>query len=261
MRRHVAVAAAIVATLWAATAVAAEHLSGIVLMAPSAGEIVIHHDPFGGMPAMTMTYRVPAQTRLQPGDRISADVDRSSEPWSLRGIHVLGSQSETSAVPEPAIVRVGDRVPDALFIDQHARPLSLRTLRGVPFAITFIYTRCTDRTMCPLVSAKFRVLQQRLTVPAALVEISLDPAYDRPPILARYAAAFGADAARWHLLTGEPRTVLDFAARFGILEEARGPVKIVHSERLAIVDRNGRIARFIDNAAWSPNDVLRALER
>jgi cytochrome oxidase Cu insertion factor (SCO1/SenC/PrrC family) len=134
-------------------------------------------------------------------------------------------------------------------------------LRGAPFAVSFIYTRCTDGKMCPLVSAKFRLLQKQLTTPAALVEISLDPAYDRPPVLARYGASFGADAARWHLLTGDPRTVLDLAARFGILEEAAGPVKIVHSERLAIVDANGRIERFFDDAAWSPDTVLAALRR
>jgi cytochrome oxidase Cu insertion factor (SCO1/SenC/PrrC family) len=78
---------------------------------------------------------------------------------------------------------------------------------------------------------------------------------------AAYAAAFGADAARWHLLTGDPKTVLDLAARFGILEQAAGPVQIVHSERLAIVGSDGRIVRFFDDAAWTTHDVLAALRQ
>jgi cytochrome oxidase Cu insertion factor (SCO1/SenC/PrrC family)/Cu/Ag efflux protein CusF len=259
MRRFIAPAAAVVAAMWTVPAAASEHITGIVLMAPAAGEIVMHHDPLGGMPAMTMTFRIPARKRFEPGDRISAEVDRSSDPWSLARIEVVSRESSVSAVPEPPILRVGDRVPDAPFIDQQNRPVSLRALH-IPFAITFIYTRCADAKMCPLVSAKFRFLQQHLTAPAALIEVSLDPAYDRPPILARYGAAYGADAARWQLLTGEPKTVLDLAARFGILENAAGPVAIVHSERLAIVDRDGRIARFFDNAAWSPNTILDALK-
>jgi protein SCO1/2 len=261
MRRFGVVAALIAVVLSTAAAEASEHLTGIVLMTPAAGEVILHHSPFGGMPAMTMTFRVPTKTRLNPGDRISAEVDRSSEPWSLARIETQAGQSDAAAPPAPAVARVGDLVPDAAFIDQNGRSMSLRELRATPLAISFIYTRCRDGKMCPLVSAKFRLLQHELKGRAALVEVSLDPAYDRPPILARYGAAFGADPTRWHLLTGDPKTVLDVAARFGILEQAAGPVQIVHSERLAIVGVNGRIERFFDDAAWSSNDVLAALQR
>jgi protein SCO1/2 len=148
----------------------------------------------------------------------------------------------------------------ANFVDQTGRRFSLAALRGAPYALTFMYTRCVDPTMCPLVSAKLRRIQGLTKKPIELVEISLDPAYDQPPVLARYAATYGADPARWHVLTGDPRAVLDFAARFGILEHSAGPVTIVHSERLAIVDRAGRIRRLYDNAAWSPSDVAHALQ-
>jgi protein SCO1/2 len=259
IRRLSAVGAALGALLWAATAGASEHLTGIVLMTPSAGVAVIHHAPFDGMPAMTMTFRVPARARLNPGDRIAADVDRSSEPWSLARIETQAEQSPAPPPPAPVLARIGDVVPDAAFVDQRGRSTTLRALRGAPLAVSFIYTRCRDAKMCPLVSGKFRLLQTRLKTRASLVEISLDPAYDRPPILARYGAVFGADASRWHLLTGEPKAVLDLAARFGILEEAAGPVQIVHSERLAIIGADGRIRRFFDDAAWSPHDVLAAL--
>jgi cytochrome oxidase Cu insertion factor (SCO1/SenC/PrrC family) len=94
---------------------------------------------------------------------------------------------------------------------------------------------------------------------AALVEVSLDPAYDRPPVLARYGKLFGADPTRWHLFTGDPRTVLDFAARFRILERSAGPDTILHTERLAIVDASGRITGFFDDASWHASDVATAL--
>jgi protein SCO1/2 len=239
---------------------AGDRLSGVVLMAPAAGTVVVHHAPFGGMPAMTMTYRVPTQVQLHPGDRISADVDRSSEPWSLEHIRVLGSETAAHRAAEPAFLKPGDIIPSQTFIDQRGRAVTLQSLRGKPYALTFVYTRCADPTMCPLISAKFRSIQHRIAEPADLVEISLDPAYDRPPTLARYAASFGADETRWRLLTGDPRQVLDFAARFGILEHSAGPVTIVHSERLAIVDARGRIVKLFDNAGWSPSDVLSALQ-
>lgn len=242
-------------------AAAAEHLTGVVLMTPSAGTIVMHHAPFAGMPAMTMTFGVPQAPALHPGDRISAAVDRSREPWRLLHVRIAGSELPVARPPAAPFLQRGDRIPSIAFVDQTGRRFSLTSLTGSPYALTFVYTRCVDGTLCPLVSAKYRELQNQTRGPIGLVEISLDPAYDRPPVLERYAAGFGADGARWHLLTGDPRSVLDFAARFGILEHSAGPLTIVHSERLAIVGRDGRIAHFIDNAAWSPGDVARELER
>jgi cytochrome oxidase Cu insertion factor (SCO1/SenC/PrrC family) len=63
------------------------------------------------------------------------------------------------------------------------------------------------------------------------------------------------------MFTGDPRTVLDFAARFGILEHSAGPTTIVHSERLAIVDATGRITQLIDNANWQPALIIGALAK
>lgn len=231
-------------------------LSGIVLMMQSPTTIIVHHEPFAKMPAMSMTFRIPAGTVVQPGEHITANVDLSTEPWSLSAIHVVGAAPNVANFRPPDVLHVGDRVPDIPFVDERGRPATLATLCGRPYALTFIYTRCQDPNMCPFVSAKLHQVQtQTARTRVALVEVSLDPAYDRPPVLARYGAAFGEDPARWQLLTGDPRTVLDFAARFGILERSAGPQTIVHTERLAIVDSQGRIMRFIDNATWNPHAI------
>ncbi len=241
-----------------APADARDHVTGIVLMQSSPTALIVHHEPFAGMPAMTMTFRVPAGTIAQPGDHISGDVDRSTDPWTLSSVTV------GHAPPAPsrgiAFLGIGDAVPAGAFVDQRGRHVSLGALRGRPYVLTFMYTRCQDPSMCPLVSAKMHRLQT-LTAGTrdALVEISLDPAYDQPPVLARYGATFEADPARWHLLTGEPKPVLDFAARFRILERSAGPRTIVHTERLAVVDPRGHITRLYDDARWQPEEIRRAL--
>jgi protein SCO1/2 len=255
-----ALAAAVPLFFTARPAGAADHLRGIVLSVTGTTAIV-HHDPFAGMPAMTMSFRLPNGTVVHSGDAIAADVDRSSDPWSLSDVRVTRAGGAV-AVHLPAFVRAGDRVPDIALVDQRGRPFRLSSLRGTPYALTFAYTRCADPSMCPLVSAKFERIQRGSAHDhIALVEISLDPAYDRPPVLARYGAMFGADPARWHLATGDPQTVLDFAARFGILERSAGPVTIVHTERLAIVGADGTIERLDDGAGWQPDAVIQALRR
>jgi cytochrome oxidase Cu insertion factor (SCO1/SenC/PrrC family) len=245
----------------AAPADARDRLTGIVLMTPSATTIVLHHEPFAGMPAMSMSFSVPPGTIVHPGDRIAADVDTTTEPWKLSAIR-LTSAAIVQHSTLPNFLNTGDAVPDLAVVDQRGRHETLAALHGRPYALTFIYTRCRDPRMCPFVSAKLHQVQTRTAgTRVALVEVSLDPAYDRPPVLARYGATFGADPARWDLFTGDPKTVLDFAARFRILERSAGPDTIVHTERLAIVDADGRITRLIDDAAWQPSDVAGALEQ
>src|SRR6202044_3336287 len=79
---------AVLVALAGSVADARDHLTGIVLMAPSATTVMVHHEAFAGMPAMTMDFSIPAGTVVHPGDHIAADVDRSTEPWSLSEVHV-----------------------------------------------------------------------------------------------------------------------------------------------------------------------------
>jgi cytochrome oxidase Cu insertion factor (SCO1/SenC/PrrC family) len=69
------------------------------------------------------------------------------------------------------------------------------------------------------------------------VSLTCDPDNDTPDALARYAARFGADPARWKFLTGDMRTITKVG-----LETFRLPVEVgVHSERGVVFDRQGRL--------------------
>ncbi|MFN2461714.1 MAG: hypothetical protein ABR591_13700, partial [Candidatus Velthaea sp.] len=71
---------------------------------------------------------------------------------------------------------------------------------------------------------------------------------------------FGADAKRWTLGTGDTTTVLDFDARFGIDPFADPRVGFIHTERTVLIDRNGKIVDFIDQAGWTAADVAARLQ-
>ncbi len=174
----------------------------------------------------------------------------------------------TMAMPTPRprpyvpVLREGDAVPAAALVDQRGRPFSFATTGGRTTIVSFIYTRCTDARMCPLVAAKFARMQRELHgTPIRLVTVTLDPAYDTPPVLARYGAAYRADPAVWALVTGPPAAVDDVVSRLGILVERPRPGLIVHGEAAVVLDAHGRVARFIDGAAWLPDDLLGARAR
>lgn len=166
-----------------------------------------------------------------------------------------------TARPRPfvPVLREGDTVPSTALLDQRGRPFSFATTNGRTTIVSFIYTRCRDAQMCPLVAAKFARMQRELRgAPIRLVTVTLDPAYDTPAVLAHYGAAYGADPAIWTFVTGPAATIDDVAGRLGIVVDRPGPGVIVHNEAAIVVDPAGRIARFIDGAMWLPDDVLGA---
>jgi hypothetical protein len=115
--------------------------------------------------------------------------------------------------------------------------------------------------MCPLISGKYHALQSTLgRRPVHLVEISLDPTFDRPPVLARYAATFGVDSRRWTLGVGDADATLDFAARFGITTFPDPAIGIIHAEDTALIHPDGTIAEMITDTSWSPDELIAQID-
>ena len=233
----------------------------------------MRHGPLLGKPGAIATFRVspPSALRgLHVGATIDADADGDTTPWTLRSIRVVGSESVTGAAPAGSSrvlrdvhhVVVGEYAPTAFdFLDQRGKPLSLRDFRGGPVVMAFVYTRCQDARECPLISSRFRELQQKFAGSSAhLVEVTLDPAYDTPAVLAQYGKTFGADPARWSLATGDPERVLDFAAQFDVTAFPDERVGLIHPERLVILDHYGAIRELIDEGAWTPNEIYAAVQ-
>jgi protein SCO1/2 len=163
--------------------------------------------------------------------------------------------------PFVPILREGDVVPDLALRDELGRSFSFGVTDGRITIVSFIYTTCGDPRMCPLISSKFAYLQSRIDPRAIrLVTLTLDPANDTPAVLRTYGARYGADPARWSLVTGSVARVDEIVARFGIVEGPLRPGGIGHSEAAILVDAHGRIAQIIDGAAWNPDEVLAATE-
>jgi protein SCO1/2 len=171
------------------------------------------------------------------------------------------TMSTPAARPRPfvPVLREGDAIPSTALLDQRGRRFSFANTNGRTTVVSFMYTRCRDAQMCPLVAAKFARMQREVRgSPVRLVTVTLDPAFDTPKVLARYGAAYGAHPTVWTFVTGSAATIDDVAGRLGIVVERPRPGVIVHSEAAIIVDATGRVARFIDGAAWLPDDVLGA---
>ena len=155
------------------------------------------------------------------------------------------------------IFAVGDRLPNMALVDQRGALFRLGDTGGKTTLLAFMFTRCPDRSVCPAIGGKFRYLQEHLD-PARfhLIEVTLDPSFDSPPVLARYGATFAADPARWSLVTGRASDIKDLMDSFGLSTIADGSANFIHDDDLVILGPSGRIEDLIPTAGWDPNDAI-----
>jgi cytochrome oxidase Cu insertion factor (SCO1/SenC/PrrC family) len=249
------------------------------------------------------TSRHPVDEHVQTQAQTAAPVKR---PWWLWGVCVLVTLVAVGlglrAGFQNSSWRAGNdlprlwEVPDFALIERSGQSVTRADLLGKVWIASVIFTRCVDE--CPLVSSHMARLQDALAAEpdVRLVSITVDPAYDTPEILTRYAQSFAAQPQRWLFLTGDKATIYRLVRegfRLGLLDphepvqssavpEAGGvrydlwqlltPASalahhdrpphdnaqraITHSARLVLVDRQGQVRHHYDSA---DPDALRRL--
>lgn len=211
------------------------------------------------MPSQIRRYRFDPAVTLRNGTSIDALLDRSTQPATLRD--AVAAAAFAPGLPDSGraiAVELGGTLPPATLVDQNGRAALLdQAFRNRTLLLSFIFTRCPDRTLCPAISSKYAYLQHRLDAKRfALAEITLDPQYDSPAVLQRYGAAYGANAHTWKLLTGTGSTIQRLLNAFRISSMRVSTSNFLHDDKLFIVAPSGRVASLIDTASWDPQTVF-----
>ena len=135
-------------------------------------------------------------------------------------------------------------LPEFALLERSGATLDKAALAGRPAIVDFIFTRCP--ASCPMLTARMKELERRLPESSTvrLLSISVDPEHDRPEVLARYAEGWQAGP-RWLFATGERAAIWELVRQGFLLaveatpEDTSSP--ILHSNRFALVDREGRM--------------------
>jgi protein SCO1/2 len=140
--------------------------------------------------------------------------------------------------------------------DHRDRPFTRADLAGHVTIAGFVFTRC--QTACPVITLRMRRLQEETAREGArlqLVSFSVDPQHDTPAVLADYHEKVGADPARWKFVTGTPTEVRRIVAGSLLMAmdpdgttQGNGAPNVVHSEHLALFDRQGRVRGYYDSS-------------
>jgi protein SCO1/2 len=249
-------------------------ITGEVIGVDRPGHMIIlkHHTIPGYMQAMTMGFEVKDDWVLgvaKPGDQLQATlVVEHNRSW-LEGVVIAEKPKRAASFPAPGDLSTpepGEAVPDFTLVNQDGERINLRQYRGKTLLLTFIYTRCPLPDYCPLMSRNFAAIAARLPDDPALrdslrlLSISIDPEYDKPAVLRRYALGYvdkeSAQALkRWQLASGTPQEVRKVAGFFG-LSYWRDGGQIIHALVTAVVDPEGRVYKVYRGNDWQLTDVL-----
>lgn len=228
----------------------------------SHGEIPLY------MPAMSMPFRVRRASELSglyPGAQVEFRlVARKSGSYieHLRRIGaggVIEDQGDRIVLPpNPEQVPVGAGMPDFALTDQLNRRVRLSDFRGQVVAVDFIYTRCPLPDVCPRLSANFAGLQkrfgERIGRDLTLLSITIDPQYDTPDVLLRYAKIWNARPEGWRFLTGPDREIEIVARRFGMNYWPEEGL-ITHTSQTGVIARDGTLAAKVDGSSFAASQL------
>lgn len=163
-------------------------------------------------------------------------------------------------------------LPPFQFTEASGEPFGREDLLGKVWVADFVFSTCQG--ICPRLSEGLARLQAALaTRPGGervgLLSFTVDPENDTPAVLTAYAARYGADRARWKLVTGER------AAIWGLIREGfklpvgdDGPpapgMPVFHSGKLVLIDAQGTVRGYFDglaeDAAAEEARILAAVE-
>src|SRR5580700_5031985 len=156
-----------------------------------------------------------------------------------------GAPAAVSKTPSTESMWDQSGIQDFTFTERSGRKVTKADLLGHPWLISFIFTRCAGP--CPKVSGRMSELQRLLAgTDVKLVTLTVDPDFDKPDVLNRYAQAFGADANRWLYLTGDKeKTYRLINESFKMpVKELTGPdrepgYEVLHSVNILRVNEKG----------------------
>jgi len=135
------------------------------------------------------------------------------------------------------------------FINQYHDTVSEKTINNKIYVADFFFATC--QSICPKMSSQLVHVQEAFKNDNNVLILShtVNPANDTVEVLNGYAQTYGAIKNKWHLLTGNKKTIYDMARYsylVNALEDDGSAEGFLHSELFILVDAQKRIRGMYD---------------
>ncbi len=161
----------------------------------------------------------------------------------------------------------GKQIPDTLY--HHIRDFSLIDQQGKDFplkadssritVVNFFFTRCPS--FCSDMNKEMARVANQYSKNNLLrfISISVDPDFDSPEVLAKYAAKYNLPVDKWRFLTGNQDSIYAIARQDFLVDAIRDSSQInnvIHSSMLILLDPQKRIRGYYDSTNKTEVDKL-----
>lgn len=156
-------------------------------------------------------------------------------------------------------------IPDFSFPNQFGDTITQADYAGNVYVANFVFTTCP--TICPVMTYQMRRIQQKFEgfPNFKILSHSVNPEYDTPEVLLKYANKMEADLTNWNFVTGSKHSIYTIANSYLVsaMEDSVAPGGFLHSELFVLVDKEGRIRARTDDQGnsigaydgTSPHDI------
>ncbi len=125
--------------------------------------------------------------------------------------------------------------------------------------VNFFFTRCPS--FCTNMNREMErvVAEYQNNRLLKFISITVDPRYDTPAVLSKYAASYHAQAGKWDFLTGDESQIFSLARNSFLVDAVRDTsqaANVIHSPMLILVDPAKRIRGYYDSGSKEQVDKL-----
>jgi protein SCO1/2 len=167
---------------------------------------------------------------------------------------------------QPELDTLFRTIPNFSFIDQNNKVFNQEKTKNKIYVANFIFTRCG--LICPKVTNQLARVQDAFLDKDDVLFVShtVDPQYDTPEILKKYAIKNDAIDGKWYFVTGDKGELYKMALKGYFIPVSDASVynkaitnpdeAFIHSEKMILVDKEGVIRGFYDGTDSKEIDRL-----
>lgn len=151
------------------------------------------------------------------------------------------------------------QIPPFSFIDQDGKTFTEQDVKGKIYVADFIFTSCPS--ICPVMTGNMLKVQEAFENDERVMIIShsIDPEYDTPSVLKKYAEKKGADTRIWKFLTGDREIIYSLCENEYMAfakKDNSAPGGYVHSGFFILIDKNRHIRGAYDGTEEGKTETL-----
>jgi protein SCO1/2 len=144
-------------------------------------------------------------------------------------------------------------LPDFTLVNQYGEKFTRQSIKkDEVYVVDFFFTRCGNPTLCPQMSKELSRVQEMFSKndKVKILSHTVDPEYDTPQVLAKYAQKYGAKRGTWHFLTGLKQDIYSLAFhayKINALQDSETVTpEFSHATKFILIDGKGRVRGYYD---------------